>query len=149
MYCCGVAVGWLITPSLNNIINSKYAGTKVFMRHLPNDFICVRMSSSLTQRCIHLYPLRLCDTRQCWAKQHCMWSQPLADKPHSVQHMVLDHSGSRTKQEVWKERVEERRAFLKRVGDMLILPPLPGAERGDNLGDNGPNQASPYGHECV
>lgn len=45
--------------------------------------------------------------------------------------------------------MEERQAFLKRVGDMLILPPLPGAERGDNLGDNGTNQASPYGHECV
>lgn len=45
--------------------------------------------------------------------------------------------------------MEERSAFLKRVGDMLILPPLPGAERGDNLGDNGTNQASPYGHECV
>lgn len=45
--------------------------------------------------------------------------------------------------------MEERKAFLKRVGDMLILPPLPGAERGDNLGDNGTNQASPYGHECV
>lgn len=30
---------------------------------------------------------------------------------------------------------------------MLILPPLPGAERGDNLGDNGSNQAAPYGQE--
>lgn len=71
------------------------------------------------------------------------------DKPHSVRHVVLDQDGKRTKQEVWQERVKEQGAFLKQSGGTLILPPLPGAERGDNLGDNGSSQASPYGPKCV
>lgn len=38
---------------------------------------------------------------------------------------------------------------LKWLEGTVILPPLPGAERGDNLGDNGNSQASPYGHGYV
>lgn len=44
---------------------------------------------------------------------------------------------------------KSRGAFLKQLGGTVILPSLPGAERGDSLGDNGKGQASPYGPDCV
>lgn len=43
-----------------------------FMGHIPNGFMCVRMSSSLAQKLVRLYPLLRCDTRQSRAQPCCM-----------------------------------------------------------------------------
>lgn len=145
--CYSAAVLWLVDPKPqgNIFITGNRAGPIVFMWHVPNDFMCVRMSSSLTQRppCSGVTHARVgLNSAPCEASpsrisliQSNIWS--------------LTTVGGEQNRKCERREWKSGRAFLKRLGDMLILPPLPGAERGDNLGDNGTNQASPYGHECV